>query len=126
MYRIVINNQYRSLLPSDYDFPNFVVLTGVNGSGKTQFLEAINNTQLTDVYENDAKLHALNLFSINSLSPSETESSTEILNNQVEMLWQAYNKAKGPYPGIQKPNPIPSFEVRLGKRNLKKVRAIAS
>ncbi len=129
MYKIVINHTHKSLLPSEYNLPNFVVLTGINGSGKTQFLEALNNNQLTDIYENDKKLWTRTLIPLNSLSPIDSEhgeSRNQGMKNHASILWDAYNHAKNPSPGIaSKPNPLPSFEEKLGSRNLQKVRAIA-
>jgi ABC-type cobalamin/Fe3+-siderophores transport system ATPase subunit len=44
--KLTLTTEFKSLEPFAIDLPDFVILTGINGAGKTQLLTAILNNQL--------------------------------------------------------------------------------
>ena len=50
--KLQLQNKFKSLDPFSIDLPNFVILTGINGAGKTQLLTAIDQNILK-VYDNN-------------------------------------------------------------------------
>lgn len=57
MYRISLKDEYKSLPSSlSFEFPNFVILTGLNGAGKSQLLSAMHQSHFTDIREGETEL----------------------------------------------------------------------
>ncbi|WP_273212531.1 AAA family ATPase [Runella zeae] len=87
--RFTLHSKYKSLEVGsiDIDLPNFTILTGLNGSGKTQILEAMLMGQLRGEFINIEKI----LINNGSLSPNDK--SDRYYNNDddtISMLWQYY------------------------------------
>lgn len=82
-------------VPLDLDLPDFVVLTGVNGSGKSHLLEAIKDGQIVLV-GNDEISHAnTRYFDFTTLVPSDSE-SYEARDSEVEinLAWEKLAEAR--------------------------------
>ena len=125
MYKVILKNQYKSLITFNYDFPSFVVLTGINGSGKTQLLEAMEKMEFTDIIdENENYLSYRKLIPAHSLLPKEDDAPSHSTINPATALWESYNQAKSGSGGFRQ-NPPPTFEQRLRPRNLLKIKAVA-
>ena len=45
--KYILTKSFKSLQPFETDLPNFVILTGVNGVGKSQILEALKTDKLS-------------------------------------------------------------------------------
>jgi uncharacterized protein (DUF952 family)/energy-coupling factor transporter ATP-binding protein EcfA2 len=127
-YRFELKSEHKSLSPFEIELPKFVVLTGPNGSGKTQFLEAISNDGISSMTKNGQNLRWIRLIPSFSLAPSETSREpfpTQAETNPAEAVYQRYVGAQAPLRGIQ-PLRRPSLESRLGSRHAKQVRAVAT
>ena len=60
--KLIFKETYKSIkLSGDYALPNFIVLTGLNGAGKTQFLQAINNKKIL-IEKDGVQLTSVSLF----------------------------------------------------------------
>jgi len=81
--KIKLNKIYKSIisLPEDIEFPPFVVLTGLNGSGKTQFLEGINNGCI-NLFNGVIKLEGDTLYTHETFKPKQIEISRKDVENQ--------------------------------------------
>ena len=72
--RIKIKQQYKSIKPPcEFDLPNFSVLTGKNGSGKTHMLEVISNNQLSEVKIDNKIIKSFRYIGFNGLNPNIQE-----------------------------------------------------
>lgn len=93
--KITLQQKFKSLAPFSIDLPDFVVLTGVNGAGKTQILTAIQQPNLLKVYDNEKELTKKKYVTSHSLSPNESSVVTrEQLNQKIQSLWQQYSQFK--------------------------------
>ena len=63
----IIQKQKSINPPCDFDLPNFSVLTGKNGSGKTHLLEAIADNAKSQVYINGALIKNVRYIGFNGL-----------------------------------------------------------
>src|SRR5687767_14437935 len=90
--KLVLNNKFKSLDPFSVDLPDFVILTGINGAGKTQLLTAIINKQLTITDDNGAELDPKKYVTSQTLSPNESAIVTrEQLNANTQNLWNQFS-----------------------------------
>ncbi|MBN8570233.1 MAG: AAA family ATPase [Ignavibacteria bacterium] len=100
--RISLDHNYKALTPFDIELPNFTIITGLNGSGKTQLLFGLydgnNMDSFIDVQENSVKLFPKRYVQLNSLIPKKSplitqrtldEESTKVFNT-----YQNYKNAK--------------------------------
>lgn len=72
--RISSNSRYKSLpvLP-EIHLPDFVVLVGVNGAGKSHLLQVLSNTQLTSITDDNGQQLAIRkLVETNTLAPNNS------------------------------------------------------
>ena len=80
--KITITNKYKSISKNlTFELPDFSVITGKNGSGKTHLLEALSNdkySNILDFYE----IKKVKLIKFGELNPSinETCTSDEAVN----------------------------------------------
>lgn len=91
--KITFLRPYKSIVSSFIiDLPNFVVLTGVNGSGKSHFLESIQDGGLrVDTLSNEQDRHLIKLFTSQTISPSENfpqEATTDTYN--LKKCWEHF------------------------------------
>lgn len=90
--RVVFNRVHKSIADFEpLDLPNFTVLTGVNGAGKSHFLEAIESNAISveGVEPNcPERLRLIRRFDWNSLVPQDTGSfSAANLGNEQIQCW---------------------------------------
>lgn len=70
MLQIKINQNFKSLKVQDaFDLPNFCVLTGKNGSGKSHLLEAMANTNISTVMQDGVRQQRLKCIPFGGLTP---------------------------------------------------------
>ncbi len=85
MMNLTFNTRYKSItsLTTPGRLPNFVVLSGINGSGKTQLLEAINNEMVRVIDGKGNELKPIFFADHNALTPRENSRiSADSLNNR--------------------------------------------
>jgi predicted ATPase len=133
------DNIYKSLEPIDppIELPDLVVLSGVNGSGKSQLLEAISEG-LINITEVGSEIEPIILINhSNSLEPNQNESANYAnLRDSRQMVvnvFNAYRDIKTGKKGIEIPlgiRMIPTQDVTLEKyvspQHAKTIRAIAN
>lgn len=112
--RISIKN-YKSIMePISFDLPNFTVLTGENGSGKTHLFEAISNGHYSDVFiDGHQKIESFNIkyIAFNQLNPDVDEMSNAILMSQyIKDIWEELREAKKNFIHTNHYQPAPSIE----------------
>jgi ABC-type multidrug transport system ATPase subunit len=91
--RITLEQKFKSLDPFSIELPDFVVLTGINGAGKTQILTAIQQPNLFRVYDNGIELTQKKYVTSQSLSPNESAIVTrEQLNQITQNVWQQFSQ----------------------------------
>lgn len=95
MIKIELKNNYKSLTPFEIELPDFVILTGLNGAGKTQILNALNGNIALLLDENNIQLNPKKYVTSNTLSPNNISAITrEQLNSNTKALWDAFNQSK--------------------------------
>lgn len=97
---------YKSVTPLEIDnLPDFVVISGLNGSGKTHLLEGISSS-IISLMEKGLPLSPVKLVDHNTLSPTNgTIVSIQNLNDQVQQAWNNYKT----YLDRKKENPNIDF-----------------
>lgn len=100
MLNIEIKKNYKSIKsPISFDFEDFIILTGKNGSGKTQLLEVIANCEYSITKRKDKNLNKIAYVPFNRLNPKikETVNETEI-RNFINSIWGKLSKNLMTYP----------------------------
>lgn len=98
MLEINISNGYKSVTPSTFELPNFSVITGKNGSGKTHLLLALADASNRIIF-NGRVCSNRKLVNFGSLIPSL--SFTEIdKNNQIKYAFNVFNDTLNHYIAI--------------------------
>ena len=115
--KLRITKDYKSLKSCQIELPNFTVLTGLNGSGKTQVLEGIAGKRFEIQYqmsyrggdspqvdkfiileENDEELSNIKFAFPYTLGPSES-----VQVKEVDEIWQGYSQDKlNPFVNVDK------------------------
>lgn len=68
--KIRIYKEYKSIkAPQEFELPDFVVLTGKNGSGKSHLMEAMSNSDYVAVYDKEKRLPNIKYIGFNGLNP---------------------------------------------------------
>ena len=68
--RIRIHKKYKSIkAPQEFDLPDFVVLTGKNGTGKSHLMEAMSKYEYAIVSEGERELPKIKFIGFNGLNP---------------------------------------------------------
>ncbi len=93
---IKIKVDYKSIKRGEeFDLPNFCVLTGKNGSGKSHLLEAISNKNLSDVTVNSLKIEYIKHVPFNGLNPTiQGSCDPDTINKYVKDTWRNFESAK--------------------------------
>ncbi|WP_452230192.1 ATP-binding protein [Lacinutrix sp. MEBiC02404] len=93
---IKLKAEYKSIKERiEFELPNFSVLTGKNGSGKTHLLEALANKNLTDVIVNGVKIQNARYIPFNGLNPSIQENcDPDTIVKHIKNVWKQFIQAK--------------------------------
>lgn len=91
---IKIKDEHKSIRNGvEFDLPNFTVLTGKNGSGKSHLLEAISTNGLSEVTDGQHALSKVKYIKFNDLNPQFKEDiSEEDVKNSWRNTWNQLNK----------------------------------
>ena len=92
--KIKINKEYKSIkAPQEFELPDFVVLTGKNGSGKSHLMEAMSNIEYCNVSENGKLLNKIKYIGFNGLNPQVNSDGDYLdITNQWKNTWQQLKK----------------------------------
>lgn len=95
MIKIVIKRKYKSIDICEFELPDFSVLTGLNGSGKTHLLEAIKEEQYSDVFINGNKISNIRFIPFNGLNSVVQEQCdpstiTQWIKNFTDLFHRSY------------------------------------
>lgn len=78
--------------PCEFEFPEFSVLTGKNGSGKTHLLEAIADNNKSQVFLNGVLIKNIRYIGFNGLNPNIEEScDPQTIVGHIKNTWNTYN-----------------------------------
>lgn len=88
----------------EFELPEFCVLTGKNGSGKTHLLEVLANKDLTNVIIDGKKVLKVRYIEFNALNPNITENcDPDSINQHIKSSWSNLHNAiknlQRNYPG---------------------------
>jgi ABC-type multidrug transport system ATPase subunit len=94
--KIKIIQQHKSINPPcDFELPDFSVLTGKNGSGKTHLLEAIADNKKSQVTINGTVIENVRYIGFNGLNPNIAETcDPQSIVQYIKSAWTNYNNAK--------------------------------
>lgn len=68
--KITLHKEYKSIrAPQEFELPNFVVLTGKNGSGKSHLMEALSKTEISSIFDGEQILSNIKYIEFNGLNP---------------------------------------------------------
>lgn len=92
--QITITQKHKSINPPcEFEFPNFSVLTGKNGSGKTHLLEAIANNQKSQVFVNGNLVKNVRYIGFNGLNPNIQETcDPHTIIQHIKNTWNQYSQ----------------------------------
>jgi ABC-type Mn2+/Zn2+ transport system ATPase subunit len=91
--KLTLKQKFKSLAPFSIDLPDFVVMTGINGAGKTQLLTAIVQNVLKIQEDDGTELKLTKYVTSQTLSPNESIIVTrEQLNQNTQSLWQQFGQ----------------------------------
>ncbi len=93
--RININKEYKSIkAPQEFELPDFVVLTGKNGSGKSHLMEVMSKWEFCTVNDNDRQLGKIKYIGFNGLNPQVNSDGDylDITNRRKEAWNQLKNQ----------------------------------
>lgn len=93
--KITIKQKHKSIEPPcEFELPDFSVLTGKNGSGKTHLLEAIANKTKSQIIINGVAKNNVRYIPFNGLNPQIQElCDPNSINQQIKNNWTNYNNA---------------------------------
>lgn len=93
--QIKITQRHKSITPPcDFEFPDFSVLTGKNGSGKTHLLEAIANNQKSQVFVNGNLVRNIRYIGFNGLNPNIEETcDPQTIIQHIKNTWNQYQQS---------------------------------
>jgi ABC-type multidrug transport system ATPase subunit len=91
--KIKITQKHKSVNPPcEFDLPDFSVLTGKNGSGKTHLLEAMADNKKSEVYLNNVLVNNIRYIGFNGLNPNIEEScNPQTIIQYIKNSWTNYN-----------------------------------
>lgn len=91
---IRIKDKHKSIQNGvEFDLPNFTVLTGKNGSGKSHLLEAISTTELSEITDGQDVLTSVKYIKFNDLNPQfQEEISEDDVKNSWRNMWNQLNQ----------------------------------
>ncbi|QBH95556.1 ATP-binding cassette domain-containing protein [Limnobaculum zhutongyuii] len=134
--KVSINKKYKSI-PADvsFDLPNFCIITGKNGSGKSHLLEAMSDIKISTITDSNIPINKIQLIGFGGLNPKidETCEPHQITQNtknwwmQIQQYQTSLKQAQN--MGETFSDPITQFLPRVTGNNesiLKVVRGIIS
>lgn len=94
--KIEITQTYKSISPPcKFSLPDFSVLTGKNGSGKTHLLEAIADRKKSRVIINSSYVNNVRYIGFNGLNPTIDENcDPQTIVKHIKDAWKNYTNAK--------------------------------
>ena len=104
--RILIKQTFKSLIPNkEVELPNFCVLTGKNGSGKSHFLEALKKNGVANILDESEKTISFSdvrYIRFNELNPIiESTCDRQHINQNLNQYIQAFRQN---LPNLKQPN----------------------
>lgn len=120
--KLNLTTKYKSLTPFTIDIPDFTILTGINGAGKTHLLSGL-ATGTIQLIDNRALLNPLNgntckYVSSHSLTPNDSAVITRAqLNGNTQNLWNQFNG----FLNILKSQPQRKMEQHIGDIKQRKI-----
>ncbi len=90
---IIIKTDHKSIKSGvEFDLPDFTVLTGKNGSGKSHLLEAISTNGESAVFNGECTLSSIKYIKFNELNPKFKEDiSEDDVKNSWKNVWNRIN-----------------------------------
>lgn len=90
--KITINQKHKSINPPcEFELPEFSVLTGKNGSGKTHLLEAMADNKKSQVLINGVVKKNVRYIGFNGLNPNIEETcDPQTIINHIKETWNNY------------------------------------
>lgn len=87
--KITIHKEYKSIrAPQEFELPDFVVLTGKNGSGKSHLMEVMSKPELAIISENGECLPKVKYIAFNGLNPQVNSDGDYLdLTNKKKEAW---------------------------------------
>lgn len=116
MIKIDLAGKYKSLGPFKLDMPDFVVLTGLNGAGKTQLLTAIKSGSIKVVNSDNQLIQPVKYASAQTMMPNDITDSYKKAAPRLNNTWGILQQLLPHYLSVKAKNP----DVRLDNatRNL--------
>lgn len=93
MIRLNLQNKFKSLTPFQFDLPDFVLFTGLNGAGKTQILTAIQSNAMILTNESGHILNPKKYVTSQNLTPNNIAVITrQQLTQNIQNLWAQFSQ----------------------------------
>ena len=91
---IKIREEHKSIRSGvEFDLPNFTVLTGKNGSGKSHLLETISTNGLSEIMDGQDVMRTIKYIKFNDLNPQfQEEISEDDVKNSWRNTWNQLNQ----------------------------------
>ncbi|AUD00966.1 ATP-dependent nuclease [Spirosoma pollinicola] len=93
--RLILEQKFKSFNSFAIELPNLVILTGLNGAGKTQLLNSIEQ-EISTVYDDDGiEINPKKFVTSQSLAPNSNRITTKEAARQIVVeYWQRFNQVK--------------------------------
>ena len=103
--RVVVNEKYKSLSSEiDFIFPDFVIISGLNGAGKSHLLKAIEEKAAKIYSDEGVEIKNIKYVNSNSLTPNESyQVGRDSFTNEVNTIYhslQSYVQQKRNQPQL--------------------------
>lgn len=96
--KISIINKYKSIDLCEFELPNFTVLTGKNGSGKTHLLEAMSDNNTSKIEVEGKLVKNIKYIGFNGLNPNIVEQCDPTTITQfIKQFWSEFYNQKKKY-----------------------------
>lgn len=91
---IKVREEHKSIRSGvEFDLPNFTVLTGKNGSGKSHLLETISTNGLSEIMDGQDVMRTIKYIKFNDLNPQfQEEISEDDVKNSWRNTWNQLNQ----------------------------------
>lgn len=97
--KILIKSKYKSIDPCEFELPDFSVLTGKNGSGKTHLLEAIASQAFSEVTIDGKVVKNIRYIKFNELNPAIKETcDPKTITQFIKKVWTDFENIKNRIP----------------------------